>query len=65
MWFQQELPYPDIDLGSLKGSSADVFPREIAKEIMPVAGSYEAGEFYQAYQDRVYKNFACLEDASA
>ena len=30
LWFMKELPYPDIDLSSIKGSSANVFPREFA-----------------------------------
>ena len=41
MWFQPELPFPDIDLGSLRGSSADVFPLEIADKVM-INGDYEA-----------------------
>ena len=62
MWFQQELPYPDVDLGSLKGSAADVFPREISEQIMPAAtpGNIKKGEFYRLFEKRVKQNFECL-----
>ena len=29
MWFQKELPYPDVDLSSLKPVQEDVYPREL------------------------------------
>ena len=60
MWFQPELPFPDIDLGSIRGSSADIFPREIANEIMPFPGRYESGEFWKNYSRRIETNFLCL-----
>ena len=59
MWFQQELPYPDIDLGALKGSSADVFPLEFADKVMK-DGSYRLAEFYINYENRINDNFTCL-----
>ena len=51
MWFQQELPYPDVDLGSIKGSSSDVYPREISELIIPdpIAPNIKRGEFFRAY----------------
>jgi len=60
LWFQQELPYPDIDLGALKGSSSDVFPLEFADKVM-VNGNYERAEFFRQYERRIETNFTCLE----
>ena len=64
MWFQQELPFPDIDVGAIKGSSSDVFPREFSKKIMPREGSgdYTEGEFHEKFNARLRKNFECLEN---
>ena len=48
MWFMKELPYPDIDLNSIKGSSANVFPREFSHKVMPdpEKAIYSSGEFH-------------------
>ena len=56
------MPYPDIDLGSIKGSSADVFPREIAEFVMPdtSTGLYSAGAFHKAFHARLVANFLPL-----
>lgn len=60
MWFMKELPYPDIDLNSIKGSSANVFPREFAHKVMPdpASGNYYKGEFHKLYVERLEKNFS-------
>ena len=59
----KELPYPDIDLSSIKGSSANVFPREFASLVMPdpVKGMYSDGEFHKKYKHRIESNFRALQ----
>ena len=66
MWFQEELPYtdnnPDIDLGSIKGSSANVFPREFNDKILPKNEEHDfrEGEFFKRFGKRIETNFDAL-----
>ena len=65
VWFQRELPYPDIDLGDIKARSPDVFPKELAGRIVaeaddgftPLNARIKQGFFYQQYARIIDKNF--------
>jgi len=62
MWFQPELPFPEIDLGSIKDSSFDVLPLELSKSLVPKRESdeYSRGDFFRNYKKRLQKNFSFL-----
>lgn len=51
MWFQKELPYPDVDLSSLKPVQEDVYPKELESLLL---GGSEQNKSYLL-------GFLCLE----
>lgn len=60
VWFQQEIPYPDVDLGELKPLAENVYPREIASEVSTGDGSAAsifAAPFFKEYKRLVKQNF--------
>ena len=61
VWFQKELPYPDVDLGNIKPRPADCYPKELEEKLKGEGEGMAAGpinsEFYAKYKALVYKNF--------
>lgn len=60
----KELPYPEIDLSSIKGSSSNVFPREFAEKVLPNPENenFNAGEFYVRFRERIERNFEQMKE---